>query len=397
MQMAIKTTSDFVTKLAYSPDEAMVEKVRAAGAWERGEISSRTLAAIKAHISRRTGLVEGTSTKAVAVAVAAPVVQATPELIRVKSDNIGDEIVNTIVQATADEVERRVGLMLKAALGWLEEYRSASAALGKFLPAKEVFLSMEKQGERGAVERAENKANWIRTGLYHHQREGQVLGISDNAAGRIELAIRSSFEKARQTMISKYLDKVLALVSRAGFVGIKNVSNDYHKLDGLQGCCFEFHFEDGARFEAQTLAVEVGYGPRAFFRYPLTFHKAFRGDGTKIEQPSLTSVTEALGGSKVADALTMVMQAVPNVSREGITRLLILARTQNTEARETARRALSDEKRYQGGWVRSAKEAEHFKGQKWFRGTYADRQAMIEQDAERASIAFHAFYSNGRG
>ncbi len=388
--MQVQTTSAWVTKTSYTRDEALVDKVRAAGAWERGEISSRTLAAIKANITRRTNA--GVSTKVVAAPALAPARGAAVELIRSKTDNVGDEIVNTIVQATAEAVEQAVADMLKGALGWLEEYRSASAAAGKFEPANEVFLTREKQGAPGAVQRAQNKADWISHGLYHHQQDGRVLGIAGNAATQIERAIRSSFEKTRQNMISKYLEKVLTIVSRGGFAGIKNVSNVYHKLDGLQGCCFEFHFEDGARFEAQTLVVEVGYGRAAFFRYPLTFHEAFRGDGSKIERPSLSSVTEALGGSRVTDALTMVMQAVPNVSREGITRLLVLARTRNPEARDTARRALSDEKRYHGGWVRSAKEAKHFAGEKWFRGTYADRDALIEQDAERASIAFRAFF-----
>ena len=49
-QATVKGTTAWVTKLSYTRDEALADKVRAAGAWERGEISSRTLAAIKAHI-----------------------------------------------------------------------------------------------------------------------------------------------------------------------------------------------------------------------------------------------------------------------------------------------------------------------------------------------------------
>lgn len=413
-QATVKGTTAWVTKLSYTRDEALADKVRAAGAWERGEISSRTLAAIKAHISRRTGTSEGVSQQA--VVVAAPVVKKAPAKAETIIDATGGKLVEAIEQLTQHSFERMAQNFARTYRKMLEPVREVWA-LGFQIDPVDIFrATMPIVGPDEDHLRRMYDGNAYRMSLMIAEamverdyrewladdREGsRYLGIRADADEALLEKARAEAERQRQTMVAKFLTKVMPIIAaREDFYGVSQIG-DRRLVTEHGECCFKFWFRDGSNFEAQTMVVEHGeWGGRSFTRYPLTFHKIV-SKGEKVGFPCLETAYATFIQPKEGLGNTVMLglrAVISGVSDEGLMRLISWPRL-DTKGKDIAVTELRQEKRWSGRYYRSEDELKWLtpKRRAAMIGDQAVLRQHIEEAAGLASLTLSSIAMNGRG
>lgn len=117
-------------------------------------------------------------------------------------------------------------------------------------------------------------------------------GLSPGSDAIIAEEAKREADRIRNFFVYKNLSKIASIVDgKGGFETITTASFDV-SLSGLEGA-FTIRFEDGAWFNFQNSVVyAVSNRGKHFVRFPLTFHDAYKADGTKIKNPSEKKMNE---------------------------------------------------------------------------------------------------------